>query len=194
MRFFTCDRLETGREYFLIVTTPGGLYRYNIDDIVRVNGFFNKTPVIEFVQKGLSAFSMTGEKLYESQVNEAVNKASDTLKLLIRFFSATVQRDTPPRYIFLAEFDGSPDRKQKRLLLGAIERELYNVNQEYEYVRNAGLLASPILKVVKHGSFERYKARRLSQGAHDGQFKVPELVPDPEFQKNFEIEEEIWID
>ena len=46
-----CDQLEEGRDYFLIVTTPGGLYRYNIDDVVRVKGFFNKTPRIEFVHK-----------------------------------------------------------------------------------------------------------------------------------------------
>ncbi len=29
---------------------------------------------------------------------------------------------------------------------------------------------------------------------HDGQFKVPQLTPDLDFQKNFNIEEEISID
>ena len=50
-RFLLADELEIGKEYFLIVTTPGGLYRYNVDDIIRVDGFFNDTPVIEFMQK-----------------------------------------------------------------------------------------------------------------------------------------------
>ncbi|MFA6432196.1 MAG: GH3 auxin-responsive promoter family protein, partial [Candidatus Margulisiibacteriota bacterium] len=67
-----CDELEKGKEYLLVVTTPGGLYRYNIDDLIAVDGFFNNPPVIEFLQKGHNAVSLAGEKLYESQVNEAI--------------------------------------------------------------------------------------------------------------------------
>ena len=30
-RFLLSHQLETGKEYYVILTTPGGLYRYNID-------------------------------------------------------------------------------------------------------------------------------------------------------------------
>lgn len=193
-RYFLADELEKGKEYFIIVTTPGGLYRYNIDDVITVDGFFNKTPMIEFVQKGLNAVSLTGEKVYESHINEAVNRAADKHKVLIDFFSASVQMDDPPRYIFLVEFNGACDADKKRGLLRSIEDELCHENSEYKDLREQQLLRFPILKVVKKGQFENYRKMRIRQGAHDGQLKVPELVRDADFQKKFEIEEEIRLD
>ena len=189
-----CDELKKDAEYFIIVTTPGGLYRYNIDDIITVRGFYNKTPVIEFVQKGLNAVSVTGEKLYESQLNEAVNRAADKNKLLIDFFSACVQMGEVPRYIFLAEFAPGTDHADKKKFLESVEEELRKENAEYKYTRDSQLLDKPILKVVKMGEFEKYKARRVKEGANDSQFKVAELSGDPEFYKNFSIEEEIELD
>ncbi|MDD5136013.1 MAG: GH3 auxin-responsive promoter family protein [Candidatus Omnitrophica bacterium] len=193
-RFFLCDELKAGKEYFLVVTTPGGLYRYNIDDIITVDDFFNKTPVIEFVQKGMNAVSLTGEKIYESQVNAAVLRAVEKNNVLIKFFSATIEATTPGKYIFLVEFDGNPAQGQKRSLLAAIEEGLRLENREYNDLRNEGVLGEPVLKVVKDGSFARYRQMKISQGVHDGQFKAPELTGDPDFQKNFEIAEEIRID
>ena len=190
-RFLLCDQLEKGAEYFLVVTTPGGLYRYNIDDIIIVDGFFNKTPVIEFVQKGMNAVSLTGEKMYESQVNAAVLRAVEKNNLLIKFFSATVEPATPGRYVFLVEFDNNPQQGQKRLFLQAIEEGLRVENREYNDLRNEGVLGEPVLKVVKDGSFEKYRQMKIAQGAHDGQFKAPELTADLDFQKNFEIIEEV---
>jgi len=32
------DEVEEGRNYFILFTTSGGLYRYNINDVVRVVG------------------------------------------------------------------------------------------------------------------------------------------------------------
>ena len=191
MKTLLCDELKEGREYYLIVTTAGGLYRYNMDDVVKVDGFFNKTPVIEFVQKGKNAVSLTGEKIYESHINEAVNKAVDRNKISIKFFSSSVQMGSPDRYIFLVEFNSNPSADEKRRLLLSIEEELCNQNSEYKDIREQQLLDHPILKVVKKGEFEKYRSKKISEGRHDGQFKMPELVADPAFQKNFVIEEEI---
>ncbi len=193
-RAVLCDRLEKDKEYLLVVTTSGGLYRYDTDDIIRVDGFFNKTPVIEFMQKGLNAISLSGEKLYESHVNEAVNAANNKLKLAIKFFSASAQMENPPRYIFLVEFTDDPPRDKKKALLRSVEDELHRCNLEYEDTRQRQELNSPILKVVRKGEFEKYRSKRVAEGAHETQFKVPELTRDPDFQKNFSIEEEIFLD
>ncbi|MDP2913282.1 MAG: GH3 auxin-responsive promoter family protein [Candidatus Omnitrophota bacterium] len=190
-RFLLCDQLEVGRQYFLIVTTPGGLYRYNIDDIIKVEGYFNKTPIIEFVQKGLNVVSIMGEKVYETHVNEAINKAAEKHGLAIKFFSASVQFDKPPRYIFLVEFADEPSQGKKKGLFASIEEFLGKENAEYKYARDSMVLGEPILKVAAPGASERYRAKRIAAGVHDSQFKAPKLVADPEFQKNFEIREEI---
>ncbi|MBU0895646.1 MAG: GH3 auxin-responsive promoter family protein [Candidatus Omnitrophica bacterium] len=193
-RAVLCDRLEKDKEYLLIVTTPGGLYRYDTDDVIRVDGFFNKTPVIEFMQKGLNAISLSGEKVYESHINEAINAANKGLKLVIKFFSASVQMEKPPRYIFLVEFTDDPSLDKKKALLRSIEDELCLINLEYEDTRQRQELNSPILKVARKDEFEKFRSKRVAEGAHETQFKIPQLVRDPEFQKNFIIEEEIFLE
>ena len=42
--FLCLDELEDGREYYVFVTTGDGLYRYDINDIVRVNGRVGTRP------------------------------------------------------------------------------------------------------------------------------------------------------
>ena len=194
-RLLTCDRLEVGKEYFLVVTTAAGLYRYNIDDLIRVDGFFNKTPVIEFVQKGIGASSLAGEKLYESQVNDALTSALGRMNLLVEFFCALAEQEEGPRYSFLVEFSGTlPSSDGKKKFLYIMEEELRKHNREYDFTRNAKLLGSPILKVVRKGEFEKYRVKRISEGAHDGQFKTPELTRDTNFGNNFAVEEEIGLE
>jgi len=193
-RILLCDQLEVGREYLIIVTTPGGLYRYDIDDIIKVDGFFNNTPIIEFVQKGLNAISITGEKVYASQVHEAVNRSIDKTDVMIKFFSASIQMDKTPRYIFLVEFSNKPSDETKKQFLKFIDEELSHANLEYEDTRRRMELASPILKEIKKGEFEKYREKRVQKGSHETQFKAPELSKDTNFQSNFIIEREIFLD
>lgn len=191
-RLLLCSEVEAGREYFIIVTTAGGLYRYNIDDIVKVDGFFNKTPMIEFVQKGSGATSLAGEKLYESHVNDAVSGAIEKHSILLEFFCAVAESQAAggPRYAFLVEFSGkAPDYGLKKAFLETVEDGLRSLDSEYLFVRNAQLLKPPVLKIIRQGDFEKYRARKVAQGAHDGQFKAPELTQDTDFEKNFFIEE-----
>ncbi|MDD3905854.1 MAG: GH3 auxin-responsive promoter family protein [Candidatus Omnitrophica bacterium] len=193
-RVLLCNELEKGKEYLLVVTTPGGLYRYDIDDVVRVDGFFNKTPIIEFVQKGHNAVSLTGEKVYEAHVIESVMSALNVHKLQIISFSACTESGNPPRYVFLVEFSAEPSRDEKMKFLSSVEKELCIRNSEYDDIRKQFLLGHPILKVVKKGEFERYRRGRVSLGAHDSQFKLPKLCGQVDFDKNFAVIEEIAVD
>src|SRR5260370_29159700 len=73
--------LQEGGRYFILLTTAYGLYRYHIHDLVRVAGFFNKTPLIEFLSKGAHFSSLTGEKLSEYQVTQAMTQLLRELDL-----------------------------------------------------------------------------------------------------------------
>lgn len=190
-RLLLCDQLEKGKEYFIIVTTPGGLCRYDIDDIVRVTGFMNKTPRIEFVQKGVHAASIAGEKLYEAHVNNAVSGALARIGSSAEFFTATVDLGKPPRYAILIEMKTKPPQAQLHELLRLIEKGLSLQNKEYADRQDAGLLGPAVLKILRNGEHERFMAKRIRDGAHDSQFKLPELSSDPAFQANFAVEEVI---
>ena len=67
--------LVEGRHYFILPTTAGGLYRYQIHDLVRCVGFHGKAPLVEFLNKGAHFSSLTGEKLSEYQVVAAATEA-----------------------------------------------------------------------------------------------------------------------
>ena len=79
-------QLEAGRKYAVIVTTRNGLYRYAMNDLIEVTGHFNRTPTIRFLQKGKGVTNITGEKLYEHQVSEAVEEVLSARGLSSEFF------------------------------------------------------------------------------------------------------------
>ncbi|MGZ5261333.1 MAG: GH3 family domain-containing protein, partial [Burkholderiales bacterium] len=81
----TLDKLRKGVDYYVIVTTPSGLYRYFINDVVRVSGFLHRTPLLQFRQKGKGVSNITGEKLYEAQVLAAVRAIMDEAQCAARF-------------------------------------------------------------------------------------------------------------
>ena len=83
---FSVGELETGRDYYVVVTTPDGLYRYDMSDIVRVTGWVGATPALVFVQKGSGITSITGEKLHEAQVLDAVPAALGEHGVMADFF------------------------------------------------------------------------------------------------------------
>jgi len=72
--FLRLDQITSGVQYYIFVTTQTGLYRYDINDLIEVTGFFNSTPTIQFVQKGKGVTNITGEKLCESQLLGAVQE------------------------------------------------------------------------------------------------------------------------
>ncbi len=50
----SAHEVQEGKTYYILPTTSFGLYRYHISDVVRVTGFFNGTPLVEFLSKGAS--------------------------------------------------------------------------------------------------------------------------------------------
>ena len=78
--------IELGKDYYIFVTTQNGLYRYFINDIIQVTGKYHNTPTIKFIQKGDGVINLTGEKLYEDQVNKAVLKVIKNYNLGIKFY------------------------------------------------------------------------------------------------------------
>ncbi len=66
------NELEKGKRYFIIITTPYGFFRYHIHDLIEVVDIREGVPVIAFLNKGKHISSLTGEKLTEFQVCEAM--------------------------------------------------------------------------------------------------------------------------
>ena len=67
-------QLQPGKRYNVVVTTQGGLYRYDMNDIVQVTGYYDNVPMVKIRHKGGTMCSVTGEKLGESHVVQAMDQ------------------------------------------------------------------------------------------------------------------------
>lgn len=170
----TLGELETGRDYNVVVTTSDGLYRYDMSDIVRVTGWLNATPTLEFVQKASGITSITGEKLYETQVLGAVSPALLEHQLPSSFFIMLADVETA-RYTLYVEpvptSDNAGDAPAVADLARDIDKRLCSGNIEYDAKRASGRLESLRILRLRPGTGAAYRLQQVAAGQRDMQFK-----------------------
>ena len=172
--FLTLDKLRKHTDYYVIVTTPSGLYRYFINDLVRVTGFFRRMPLLKFMQKGKGVTSITGEKLYESQVLAAVRHVLEQLGRIPRFVMMLAD-EAAQRYRLYVETDAG-EKPESLLLAQMVDAQLRSLNVEYDAKRESGRLAEIAAAWLSPGTEEAYKHASVQQGQREAQFKVVALA------------------
>jgi GH3 auxin-responsive promoter len=162
-RFRSADELEIGDEYYAFLTTTGGLYRYDINDVIAVVEKHNGAPVIEFRRKGRGVTSLTGEKVSSTQVVRAFEAAARDLAIPIDHFKAEADADAG-RYVFRVEArDGIPTAARVPFLR-ALDDELGRLNLEYFAKRQSSRLKAPQLHVMRAGWYDLEKKRLIEGG------------------------------
>jgi hypothetical protein len=171
--------LVEGQNYFILLTTASGLYRYNISDLVRCVGYHGRTPLIEFLNKGAHYSSLTGEKLSEHQVIAAVETAQRSSGLRLKSYLLIPTWGDPPFYSLLVEEDDLVSPGMTDGLARAVEVELQRQNVEYVNKRDTRRLAPIQILRIRQGSWMDFQKRRLVQsGGTVEQYKQPHLVGD----------------
>ena len=174
--------VEDGASYRVLCTTPSGLYRYDLGDVVRVDGFFEGAPRLAFLRRAGRIHSFTGEKLTEEHVTLAVRAAADASGVRLAGFTAVPRWEMPPRYELLMELgepagrEGESGDAAARDFARRLDPALQEVNAEYAGKRRSGRLAATTVARVAPGSFA---ARRRSAAAREAQFKESHLACDP---------------
>jgi len=155
--------LEIGCEYYVFITTSGGLYRYDMNDVVEMVDSYNATPVIVFRRKGRGMTNLTGEKLSVNQVIAAMGQAGEAVGVPVGHFRAEpdIGRSL---YVFKVEFDGALPAEKRLEFLHRLDEGLGEVNIEYEAKRASGRLGPPLLQVMKSGWYERGKQSLVAEG------------------------------
>lgn len=174
--------LEQGRNYFIIVTTTSGLYRYNIRDVVRVIGTWENTPVVEFLHKGNRVANFFGEKISESQVAAAVAKAAADLEIDLGDYSVVAPADVErPHYTVGVESSAlETSMSARRDFAASFDACLGAENYLYERKIEDGLLGPCEVITVPAGFWKNWDRRQLLQrGGTIDQYKHPFLITDP---------------
>ena len=176
--FLQLHELEVGKRYCIYVTTFAGLYRYNMNDLVKVTGFYGTIPTIQFIQKVNGIISLTGEKLHERQFIEAVQQTEKEMNLYTKFFVGFADVDKSNYQLYYEFADKSVDQAKAEEFTNVVDAKLKEINIEYEAKRASFRVKDPETHILQEESFETYKARCIAQGSRDGQFKLNLLMQD----------------
>jgi len=163
----TADQVKVGERYFLVFSNATGLCRYDIGDLVRVVDFYHQTPMIEFLNKGAHVSSVTGEKVTEHQVVEAMEQVARQLGQTIDSFLLQPQWADPPHYVLSVEIGAGPTE----ILADLFDRALAQINLEYKLKRESGRLGPVQIHVLPKGFFRDDDLRRLAAGGRSEQYK-----------------------
>jgi hypothetical protein len=190
-----------GRNYYILPTTAFGLYRYHIHDVVRVVGFHNRTPLIEFLSKGSHFANLTGEKLSEYHVTAAMRDILHELNLVLGTYSvapcwpAAGADDLTPYYGLFVERGDLASVEQGLRLVRRLDEKLAELNVEYAAKRDSLRLGAVRLEVLPAGAWQEWDRKRLQKtGGTLEQYKHPCLIGDANFRASVAVEEELTPD
>jgi hypothetical protein len=179
--------VREGATYYILLTTAFGLYRYHIHDLVRVTGFYNGTPLVEFLGKGAHFANLTGEKLSEYHVTRAMAEVLRELDLALTTYSlapcwpASAGGEEPPHYGLFVEHGDLPEQAAGRLA-GRLDARLRAHNIEYDAKRASGRLGPVQAEWLPAGFWPEWDRERLRKsGGTLEQYKHPCLIADPDF-------------
>lgn len=172
--------LESGVNYAILLTTPGGLYRYDIHDIVQVTGFYRNAPLLAFIRKGRDMTSITGEKMHVNHLLLALEEVRRRYDVSVIEQFRVVANVGARRYEIYAEFKGEVARDLLRdEVIPHLDRALAGVNVEYAEKRRSRRLAPPCLHLMRPGWAEDEVLRAAGAGKRDIQYKWRILCAEP---------------
>lgn len=133
-KIVTMDKLEVGKIYEIIYTNLAGLYRYRMSDAVQCTGYYNKTPLVQFMYRVNKTVNLVAEKTTEKALTLAVFKSMEELGIHLRDYSMYPNGDVfPVRYEFLLEtIDGKIPDIPIDTISKSINKCLCEFNAEYE--------------------------------------------------------------
>ncbi len=161
------SELEEGREYSVLLTTGGGLWRYQLGDRVRMKGFAKQTPLLEFVGKDDCVCDLRGEKLNAVFVSRSLSEFESCRHARFAMLAPSGE-GTPAYVLFLESSTCEPD------LATRLDHKLQE-NPHYAYCRRIGQLGSLRVFRVQTGAAATYMQQCEALGQRAGSVKPTPL-------------------
>lgn len=173
--------VEIGKNYAILITTNGGLWRYKIGDTVK---FTSTSPYrIRISGRTKHFINAFGEEVIVENAEKAIQTAAEATNATITNFTAAPvyfgDSKSKGSHEWVIEFKTFPsDQEQFKQLLDSTLRE---INSDYDAKRYKDLaLSSPIIHFATEGIFEKWLKNRGKLG---GQNKVPRLSNTREYME-----------
>ncbi len=182
----TLPEVEKGKNYALVITTNGGLWRYVIGDTVRFTSLRPYRLVITGrTRHFLNAF---GEEVIIDNAEKALRAACEKTRAVVSEYTVApvfMEEGKKARHEWCIEFEHPPTDME--IFTRLLDEHLMKVNSDYEAKRFKDItLDIPLVHRVKQGTFLEWFRRHNKVG---GQNKMPRLSNKRDF-----VEEILKID
>ncbi|MBU9935763.1 MAG: GH3 auxin-responsive promoter family protein [Ferruginibacter sp.] len=164
-----------GKNYALIISTTGGLWRYLIGDTIQFTSLDPyKIKISGRLKHYMNAF---GEEVIVDNSDKAIAMASERTNAVVNDYTAApvyFSENNNGAHEWLIEFEKDPDDFE--LFITELDKALKNINSDYEAKRHKNIaLRMPIVHKLPKGTFMEWLRRKGKLG---GQHKVPRLSND----------------
>ncbi len=167
--------VEPGKNYALVISTNGGLWRYLVGDTV---SFTSTRPYKVKVTGRLKYFiNAFGEELIADNAERAITKAAGDTEAIIKDYTAApvyFSASSNGAHEWLIEFEKEP--ANLAIFTSALDTSLKELNSDYEAKRYKNIaLKIPVVRSLPKGTFQNWLKLKGKLG---GQHKVPRLSND----------------
>ncbi|MBR5336371.1 MAG: GH3 auxin-responsive promoter family protein [Lachnospiraceae bacterium] len=184
-KIVTIDKLEEGKVYELIITNLSGFWRYRMSDAVKVTGFYNKTPLVQFMYRINRTINLAEEKTTEKALQVAVEATCKEMDIDLADFSVYPNTDvTPNRYDFLIEPMYEIRKFDMEALKESIFKHLCEANPVYFDCYDDHWLDKPEVWFLQPQTSLLYRDMMVFKGASLNQLKPVRVIMN-ERQKKF---------
>jgi hypothetical protein len=172
--------VKCGVDYVLLMTTPAGLCRYVIGDVVRFVS--TEPPRLVYVGRTRLQLSAFGEHVIEKELTDTLTAVATGRGLtVVNFhvaprFAGPEPADSRGRHEWWIELKpaaGGP--LEAEMVAANLDAEMQERNDDYRAKRQGGGLAVPLVRFVAAGTFERWMR---AHGKWGGQNKMPRCRSD----------------
>jgi hypothetical protein len=172
------DQVEPGKNYALVISTTGGLWRYMIGDTIQFTSLLPyRIKVSGRLKHYINAF---GEEVIVDNTDKAVSIASEKTGAVVNDYTAApvyFSEEQNGAHEWLIEFDKEPANLDE--FVTELDAALKSINSDYEAKRYKDIaLRQPIVHNLQKGIFNAWLK---SKGKLGGQHKVPRLSNERNF-------------
>ena len=178
------DKVELGKNYAIVISTNGGLWRYLVGDTVQfvtLNPF--RIKVSGRLKQYINAF---GEELIADNSDKAISVTCASLNVVMKEYTAApifMSDKGAGAHEWLIEFENVPSDMQAFTV--ELDKNLQSVNSDYEAKRYKDIaLGLPHITAVKKDCFYEWLKRKGKLG---GQHKIPRLSNERKFLEEVKL-------
>ncbi|GGN56354.1 hypothetical protein GCM10012285_50900 [Streptomyces kronopolitis] len=175
------DELEPGRDYHVVFSHVGGLYRYAVGDVVRIVDHQDGVPRLEYAGRGNNRSDHAGERLRDAQVIRALQSALVATGLELRNAACrvTTDRQRPAAYEFAVAATTPWSQDESARFTVRLDQALQRESADYRTARAADRLAAPSVRLLHPEAFLRDWQDQVASGIRPTQVKDRLFRQDP---------------